>query len=169
MVYGCGDNRNSRGLLEKSRDTGIYDGTPKFRIPITKPDISGTQANNIQPDQGALERLQAGVARRILKASWKTPKTVLLLRSLQWSSLGWRREIISMTHFHDLLCTRPPHLAASFFPFSRSKRQPRRLMLPLAITVCYKNSFFLWFCHDMEHPPNSFAINRKQVCFLQSS
>ena len=90
----------------------------------------------------ALERLQAGVARRILKASWKTPKTVLL-RSLQWSSLMWRREITCMTKFHDLLCTRPPHLAQSLFPFSRSKRQPRRLVLPLATTARYKNFFFI--------------------------
>ena len=57
---------------------------------------------------------KTGVARPILKASWKTPKTVLL-RSLQWSSLRWRREITSMTHCHDLLCTRPPHLAQSLF------------------------------------------------------
>ena len=112
----------------------------------------------------ALERPQAGVARPILKASWKTPKTVLL-RSLQWSSLRWRREITSMTLFHDFLCTRPPHLAQSICTFSRSKRRPRRLVSPLAITTRYKNSLFWSFYHDMEHPPNSVATNPKQVCF----
>ena len=57
----------------------------------------------------AIERVQAAVARSILRAPFRTPKTDLF-KQLNWPSLHLRREIASMTLFHKLLLTRPPPL-----------------------------------------------------------
>ena len=48
----------------------------------------------------SLERLQASMARTILRAEWTTPKKELLA-ALQWPSLQWRRAIASLTRFHS--------------------------------------------------------------------
>ena len=52
------------------------------------------------------EQLQASVARRLLKASWDTPKAELF-RRLDWPVLRWRREIASMMLSHSFLPAHP--------------------------------------------------------------
>ena len=94
----------------------------------------------------AIERVQAAVARSILRAPFLTPKTDLF-KQLNWPSLRWRREIASMTLFQKLLLTRPPPLDSCLFPFAstlsgRSMRKPHQLILPQAHTGKYINSFF---------------------------
>ena len=54
----------------------------EYASPVWHGDISRQHAI-------ALERIQASVARRVLKAPWRTPKQVQLER-LQWPSLFWR-------------------------------------------------------------------------------
>ena len=61
-----------------------------------------------------LERIQAGVARRLLSASRLTSKSSLL-QLLGWPSLRRRREIASMTLFHSLVHTRPSPLSDTLF------------------------------------------------------
>ena len=100
----------------------------------------------LEQDAISLERIQAAVARSILRASFHTPKAVLF-QQLKWPSLRWRREISSMTMFHGILHTRPDVLASCIFPFSsaattRSLRKPKQLILPQAHTTKYINSFF---------------------------
>ena len=92
-------------------------------------------------DPGA-RRIQAAVARSILRAPFRTPKTDLF-KQLSWPSSRWR----SMTLFHKLLLTRPPPLDSCLFPFAstlsgRSMRKPHQLILPEAHTSKYINSFF---------------------------
>ena len=69
-------------------------------------------------DAMAIERVQAAVARSILRAPFRTPKTDLF-KQLNWLSLRWRREIASMTLFHKLLLTRPPPLDFCFSALHR--------------------------------------------------
>ena len=102
--------------------------------------------NLLERDAMAIERVQAAVARSILRAPFRTPKTDLF-KQLNWPSLRWRREIASMTLFHKLLLTRPPPLDSCLFPFTstlsgRSMRKPNQLILPEAHTSKYINSFF---------------------------
>ena len=51
-----------------------------------------------RPGAGSSERS----ARTILAADWDTPKDILF-RQLDWPSLRWRRTILSMTLFHQLV------------------------------------------------------------------
>ena len=93
----------------------------------------------------SLERIQASVARRLLRADWFTP-TETLLEQLGWPALRWRREISSLTLFHKLLHSRPEPLRELFFPFahttsSRCRRKPLQLLLPQARTTRYRNPF----------------------------
>ena len=102
--------------------------------------------NLLARDALALERIQAAVARSILRASFYTPKT-LMLQQLNWPSLCWRREVLSLTFFQSLIHTRPPPLDSCLFPFAsatstRSLRKPKQLILPRANTSKYANSFF---------------------------
>ena len=50
----------------------------------------------------SLEKLQASVARVILRAPWQTPKHELL-KALNWPSLRWRRAIASTCLFQQLI------------------------------------------------------------------
>ena len=83
-----------------------------------------------------LERIQAGVAWRLLNASCLTSK-LSLLQSLDWPSLRWRREIASITLLHSLVHTRPSPLSDALFPFSstvcphRNHRKPYQLVIDL--------------------------------------
>ena len=93
-----------------------------------------------------MERLQAAVARRILRAPWHTPKSDLLAQ-LNWPALRWRREIASLCLLHQLLNNRPEPLSAFLFPFVSSRtshiqRKPRQLILGPARTTQYSHSFF---------------------------
>ena len=64
----------------------------------------------------ALERVQASVARRILKAPWTTPKNVLF-EQLQWPSLSWRRSIATTCLLHQLLQNPTDPLKDCLSPF----------------------------------------------------
>ncbi len=109
----------------------------------------------------SLERVQASVARSILRADWKTPKSVLL-EQLQWPALRWRREISSMVVFHELISTRPAFLLNDLFSFvsartDRLLRKPFQLLLRKANSVRDSKSFFyrsalLWntLPHDIQ-------------------
>ena len=50
----------------------------------------------------SLEKLQASVARAILRAPWRTPKQQLL-EALNWPSLCWRRAVASTCLFQQLI------------------------------------------------------------------
>ena len=95
-----------------------------------------------------LERLQASVARRVLRADWFTPKETLF-RTLQWPALRWRRTVLSVALLHDLLISgiKAEPLRSCLFASANTVstydlRKPRQLVLPAAKTARYKNSFF---------------------------
>ena len=56
-----------------------------------------------EADADGLEKIQAEVARYLLKVSRRTPKKKELLQQLGLPALGWRRNIISMVLFHKLV------------------------------------------------------------------
>ena len=89
----------------------------------------------------ALERVQASVARRILKAPWTTPNNVLF-EQLQWPSLSCRRFIEATYLLHQLLQNPTDPLKDCLFPFSSTLssynfRKPRQLILPTTRTSWY--------------------------------
>ena len=91
-----------------------------------------------EDDALAMERIQAAVARRILRAPWHTPMSDLA--QLNWPALRWRREIASLCLLHQLLNNRPEPLSAFLFPFvssraSHTQRKPRQLILGPARTT----------------------------------
>ena len=98
-------------------------------------------------DALALERVQASVARTILAADWDTPKDILF-RQLDWPSLRWRRTILTMTLFHQLVHHGEGPLMECMFPLSsatgRNVRKPHQLMLILGMASSTKrlNGFF---------------------------
>ena len=94
----------------------------------------------------SIERIQAGVARCLLKAEWCTPKPTLL-EQLDWPALRWRREISSLTFFHKIIRRQLPPLTDCFFPFAhcvsnRSQRKPLQLLLPQTRSTWFTKSFF---------------------------
>ena len=94
----------------------------------------------------AMERIQASIARTVLRADWMTPKDQLL-EQLAWPSLRWRRTVASLAMFHKLLHMQhtplstciPPHLSELS---SRSRRKPLDVRLPPTRTSRYAKSFF---------------------------
>ena len=94
----------------------------------------------------AMERIQASIARTVLRAHWMTPKDQLL-QQLAWPSLRWRRTVASLAMFHKLLHMQhtplstciPPHLSELS---SRSRRKPLDVRLPPTRTSRYTKSFF---------------------------
>ena len=103
----------------------------------------------------ALERIQASIAQRVLKAPWRTPKQVLLER-LQWPSL-FRRRCLSTTCVLPTLIhnntTSPLNQYLSLLPnpivHTTYASSGRQLILPKVPTsrhwhsYCY-NSALLW-------------------------
>ena len=113
--------------------------TLEYASPVWHGDLSKQQSL-------ALERVQASVARRILKAPWTTPKNVLF-EQLQWPSLSWRRSISTTCLLHQLLQNPTDPLKDCLFPFSSTVssynfRKPRQLILPTTRTSRYLNTFF---------------------------
>ena len=113
--------------------------TLEYASPVWHGDLSKQQSL-------ALERVQASVARRILKAPWTTPKNVLF-EQLQWPSLSWRRSIATTCLLHQLFQNPTEPLKDCLFPFSSTVssynfRKPRQLILPTTRTSWYLNSFF---------------------------
>ena len=96
-------------------------------------------------DAHALERVQASLACTILAADWDTPKDILF-RQLDWPSLRWRRTILSMTLFHQLVHHGEGPLMECMFQLSlatgRSVRKPHQLILGMASSTKRVNGFF---------------------------
>ena len=98
----------------------------------------------------ALERVQASVARRILKALWTIPKNVLF-EQLQWPSLSQGRSIASTCLLHQLLQNPTDPLKDCLFPFLQ-------LYLPTTSVSLDNLSFQLLaplgiFIHSFYHSP----------------
>ena len=102
----------------------------------------------------SLERIQASVARRVLRCDWMTPKEQLF-RALDWPALTWRRTIASLTLLHSLLFTQhtgttpspAQEILSTDFPFisqlsDRNHRKPLDIVLPPAKTTRFLNTFF---------------------------
>ena len=99
-----------------------------------------------ESDALQLERIQCSVARRLLRAPWSTPKEILL-ESIEWPSLRWQSEVLSLCLFLKLLNFRPEPLGDILFPFAKNRsthslRKPLQLLLPLAKSTSYVKSFF---------------------------
>ena len=96
-------------------------------------------------DALSLERVQASVARTILAADWDTPKDILF-RQLDWPTLRWRRTILSMTLFHQLVYHGEGPLIECMFQLSSatgsSIRRPHQLILGMASSTKRLNGFF---------------------------
>ena len=113
--------------------------TLEYACPVWHASISAKQAL-------CLERIQASVARQLLYADWMEPKNKLL-QQLGWPALRWRRAISCITLFHQMKVA-PTSLFVNQLPASslsrtgRSMRKPEQLLLPLAHTRKYMDSFF---------------------------
>ena len=98
----------------------------------------------------ALERVQASVARWILKAPWTTPKNVhVLFEQLQWPSLSWRWFVaVAATCLLRQLLQNPTDPLKDFlFLFSSTVSsynfcKPRQPIFPTTRTYQHLNSFF---------------------------
>ena len=126
----------------------------------------------------SLEKLQASVARAILRAPWRTPKQQLL-KALNWPSLRWRRAIASTCLFQQLIHAPNtlPSLSKHLFPLlssrsTRNRRKPFQIALPKVRTTRYQHSFFfhtalLWNSvpQSMQatKPPQQFRIALEQL------
>ena len=96
----------------------------------------------------SLGKLQASVARAILRAPWRTPKQQLL-EALNWPSLRWRRAVASTCLFQQLIHAPNtlPSLSKHLFPLlssrsTRNRRKPFQIALPKVRTTRYQHSFF---------------------------
>ena len=79
-----------------------------------------------EEDALSIERIQAGVARCLLKKiEWRMPKPTLL-EQLDWPALRWRREIPRLTFFHQIIQRQRPPLTDCLFPFAHSKKKQTR-------------------------------------------
>ena len=112
-----------------------------------------------EEDALQLERIQAAVARCILQAPWRTPKSELL-QALDWPSLRWRREIASLCLLHRFLNLQQEPLTNCLPPFAssrnpRSQRKPRQLILPAARTTRHTTSFFFSASVAWKHSPRT--------------
>ena len=101
--------------------------------------LTAAQAN-------ALERVQESVARNILRASWRTPKSLRFCK-IEWSSLRWRRDIARLLFIQADNGGKNSPLSDCMFPFSSARshwstRKPKQLLLPITSTTSYLNSFF---------------------------
>ena len=96
----------------------------------------------------APERIQASVARAILRAPWRTPKSHLL-EQLDWPSLRWRRTVAALVFQHKLLYGVFSPRADSLKPFSASKSgralcKPYQILLSRPNKSCYRKTFFFY-------------------------
>ena len=91
----------------------------------------------------ALERIQASVARCVLRASWMTAKSASLAK-LDWPSLRWRLDIAAVTLLHGLLQDRREPFLNCLFESSKTRfsRKPHQLLLPHAFASRFLNSLF---------------------------
>ena len=101
-----------------------------------------------QEDSLMLERLQASVARSILRADWRTPKTTLF-KTLDWPSLKFRREVQCVKLFRHLVCLKSDLLVSCLpevfrkSPEGYNFRKSHVIPLPYAKSKQMSKSFFL--------------------------
>ena len=113
--------------------------TMEYACPVWHASIS-------KEDSLTLERIQARVARRILQIEWSTPKE-LLLQSLDWPALWWRRSVLSVCILFDLMTNATSPLKDCLFPCVSTKssynfRKPKQLLLPKTHSTQHQQSFF---------------------------
>ena len=99
-----------------------------------------------EEEASALERIQASVARAILRAPWRTPKSHLL-EQLDWPSLRWYRT--ALVFLHKLVYSVSSPCADSLMPFSASKSEralckPYQILLSRPNKSCYRKTFFFY-------------------------
>ena len=118
----------------------------------------------------SLERLQASMARTILRAEWTTPKKELLA-ALQWPSLLWRRAIASLTLFHRLKNS-PTPVAPSCLPTPfASDNSPSRRRQHLASPPTHyplnplHSIFFLPLSSSLEHTSKLHSVAPIHIFF----
>ena len=105
----------------------------------------------------AMERIQASVARKVLRADWLTSKATLL-RQLNWPSLRWRLSVACSTLFHKRITEPSPPLSECLVPFSselsaRPTREPLQLVLSRCKSSKPLKSHFPILSHSLEHSP----------------
>ena len=117
----------------------------EYASPVWHSSLSAAEATT-------LERLQARMARTVLRAPWETPKSTLLT-TLDWPSLRFRRAIACMVLFHRLMQLKlqpsdPP--VPDLLPFitissasDRHHRKPRQIVLPRIRSQAYLRSYFV--------------------------
>lgn len=137
--------RKKAGLLRHLSRELSADITAKLYLTYVRPSLEYAcpvwHCAITAEDTLALERIQASVARAILRSDWTTPKWHLF-RDLDWPSLKWRRTVLSMKLFHSLLRHRHGPLASRLYPTSRvSLRKRRQLLLPRPRTTRRMKSF----------------------------
>ena len=98
-------------------------------------------------DSLTLDRLQAVAARSYLLCKtrhppeWETPKQILN-RTCDWSSLKWRRQILSLLYFHHVFYQFPSLLIRFKFNVSLSCRHPSSIVLPRSGAHFLKSPLF---------------------------
>ena len=98
-------------------------------------------------DSLTLDRLQAVAARSYLLCKtrhppeWETPKQSLN-RTCDWSSLKWRRQILSLLYFHHVFYQFPSLLIRFKFNVSLSCRHPSSIVLPRSGAHFLKSPLF---------------------------
>ena len=113
-----------------------------------------------------LERLQARMARTILRAPWDTSKSIMLA-TLEWPSLRWRRAVVCMSLFYRLMTLK---LTAGkhdrpfpdVIPFNtvstssnRQHRKPHQILLPNIRPQVYLKSYLVQAAIAWNALPNS--------------
>ena len=109
-----------------------------------------------EEDALSIKRIQAGVARCLLKAEWCTPKPTLL-EHLNWPALRWRCEIASLTFFHQKIQRQQPPLTDCLFPFAHSvsncsQRKTLQLLLPHTRSTLFTKSCIALPCYETLSP-----------------
>ena len=101
-----------------------------------------------------LERLQARMARTILRAPWDTSKSIMLA-TLEWPSLRWRCAVACMSLFHRLMTLKlttgeRDRPFPDVIPFNtvstssnRQHRKPHQILLPNIRSQAYLKSYLV--------------------------
>ena len=113
----------------------------------------------------ALERIQASVARSILRAPWRTPKSSLL-KELGWPALIWRRMIASLRLLHKFVYNWSTNEDETLLRFSeRRSRKPWQIILNHLRTRRYNKSFFFYTSVLWNPLPNEIQAIKNPISF----
>lgn len=132
--------------------------TMEYAAPIWHSSIREEEAS-------ALERIQAGVARSILRAPWRTPKSSLL-KELGWPALRWRRMIASLCLLHKFVYDWSTNEDETLLRFSkRRSRKPMQIILNHSRTRRYNKSFFFYTSVLWNTLPNEIQAIKNPISF----